>query len=250
MADLKVAIPKFRESVAAILRLRLTKPQAVENGKVQPAQFEVGWGSAFSVVSDKYLVTAFHVLNNGKPRDPAVKFYALVVPGNGDPFFTFPVVAFPVERQDVDMAVLEIGPCSTAGIHLPAIPVSFAPQLDGTQVLTLGFPAPEIVGLNADPQGNFLGGQFFLKSHANEGIVAAQYVVPGNQRLYELNIGWHHGESGGPVATTADQPVAFSLMQQYRNIQSPNGVLPGPRRGFGLPAIQQELEGLGVVGVQ
>src|SRR5216117_236148 len=109
MAGLKVAIPKLRESVAAIMRLRMTKPEIVKKGKVRQAQFECGWGSAFSLVSDKYLVTAFHVLNGGKPRDPNAKFYALVVPGNGDPFFTFPVVAFPVERQDLDMAVLEIG---------------------------------------------------------------------------------------------------------------------------------------------
>jgi len=249
VAGLKVAIPKLRESVAAILKLRMTKPETVKKGKTRPAQFECGWGSAFSAVSDKYLVTAFHVLNGGKPRDPSAKFYALVVPGNGDPFFTFPVVAFPVERHDLDMAVLEIGTCLTAGIHLPALPVSFAPQADGTEVLTMGFPAPEIAGLNADPQGNFLGGSFFLKSHANEGIVAAQYVLAGNLPVYELNVGWHHGESGGPIATLADQPVAFSLMQQYRNVQSPHGIFPGPHRGLALSAIRRELEDLGVVGV-
>jgi hypothetical protein len=249
MADLKVAIPRLRESVAAILRLRLIRPESVEKDQVQPAQFEAGWGSAFCVVSDKYLVTAFHVLNGGKPRDPSANFYALVVPGNGDPFFYFPVVAFLLERPDLDMAVLEIGACSTAGVHLPAMPVSFASPADGTQVLTLGFPAPEIAGLNADQQGNFLGGQFFLKSHANEGIVAAQYVLGGSLPFYELNVGWHHGESGGPIATLADRPAAFSLMQQYRNVQGPHGVLPGPRRGLALSAIRQELEGIGVIGV-
>ena len=243
-----MAIPRLRDSVAAILRLRMTKPETVKHGKVKPAQFEIGWGSAFSVVSDKYLITAFHVLNGGKPRDPAAKFYALVVPGNGNPFFTFPVVGFPVERQDLDMAVLEIGACLAAGIHLPALPVSFSPQADGTQVLTLGFPAPEIAGLNADRQGNFTGGQFFLKSHANEGILAAQYVL-GNLSVYELNVGWHHGESGGPIAVFADQPVAFSLMQHYRNVQGPHGVLAGPRRGLALSEIRQELEALGVVGI-
>jgi hypothetical protein len=249
MTDLKAAIPRLRESVTAILRLRMTKPETVKKGKVRPAQFEGGWGSAFCVLSDKYLVTAFHVLNGGKPRDPATKYYALVVPGNGDPFFYFPVVAFPIERADLDIAVLEIGACSTAGVHLPALPVSFAPHADGTQVLTIGFPAPEIGGLNADPQGNFLGGQFFLKSHANEGIVAAQYVVAGNLPVYELNVGWHHGESGGPIAILTDRPAAFSLMQQYRNVQGPHGVLAGPRRGLALSAMRQSLEGLGVLGV-
>jgi hypothetical protein len=249
MADLRVAIPKLRESVAAVLKLRLTTPESVVAGKVQPAQFEVGWGTAFCVVADRYLVTAFHVLNGGKPRDPDAKFYVLVVPDNGDPFFTFPVLAYPVERTDLDMAVLEIGPCLTAGIHIPALPVAFGPRPDGTQVLTIGFPAPEIVGLNADSQGNFLGGQFFLKSHANGGIVAAHYVIAGGLPVYELNVGWHHGESGGPIAVSADQPAAFSMMQHYRNVQGPHGVLPGPRRGLALSAIRQELERLGVTGV-
>jgi hypothetical protein len=200
---------------------------------------------------DKYVVTAAHILTGGvgSTRNPAAKFYALVVPGNGDPFFTFPVVSFPVERPDLDVAVLELGPCSNAAVHLPAVPVTFAPQPDGAPVLTMGFPAPEIQGLNADPQGNFLGGQFFLKSHANEGIVAAQYRLSGNLEVYELNVGWHHGESGGPIATFADQPVAFSLMQQYRKVQTPDGVVMGPRRGVALSQIKKELNALGVIGV-
>ncbi len=246
---LTVAIPKLRESIAAILRLRLTKPETLDQGKIVPAEFEVGWGSGFCVASDKYLVTAFHVLSAGNARDPAAKFYALVVPGNGDPFYWFPVVSFPVERPNLDMAVLELGPCSAPGVRLSAVPVRFAPQPDGTEVLTMGFPAPEVAGLHADPQGNFLGGQFFLKSHANEGIVAAQYVLAGTLPFYELNVGWHHGESGGPITTLSDQPVAFSLMQHYRNVQGPHGVLAGPRRGLALSAIQNELTGLGVVGV-
>jgi hypothetical protein len=249
MADLKVAIPKLRESIVAIMKLRRTKPETVRKGKVRPAQFEVGWGSAFCVVADKYLVTAFHVLNGGKPREQSAKYYALIVPSNADPFFHFPVVSFPLERSDLDIAVLEIGACSRAGVNLPALPVAFVPQVDGVQVLTMGFPAPEIGALNADPNGNFLGGQFFLKSHANEGIIAAQYALGGNLPVYELNVGWHHGESGGPIAMFADLPVAFSLMQHYRNVQGPHGVLPGPRRGVALSAIRNELEALGVIGL-
>jgi hypothetical protein len=247
---LTVAVPKLRESVTAIFRLRLTKAESIDQGKVVPAQYEVGWGSGFCVLTDKYVVTAFHVLSGGNPaRDPAAKFYALVVPNNGDPFYWFPVLSFPLERPDLDLAVVEVGACSNPAIHLPALPVSFAPQPDGTQVLTMGFPAPEVAGLHADPQGNFLGGQFFLKSHANEGMVAAQYVLAGTLPFYELNVGWHHGESGGPVATTADAPVVFTLMQHYRNVQGPHGVLAGPRRGIALSAIQNELTGLGVVAV-
>jgi hypothetical protein len=230
--------------VVAVFRFRQVRSQTTKKGKVRPAQYNVGSGSGFSVVADRYVVTAFHVLNEGRPRNPQDKFLVFVVPGNGDPAFHFPVIAFPIERADLDLAVIEIGPCATQGVHLPAVPVSFTPQADGTRVLTIGFPAPEVVGLNIDPQGNYLGGQFFLKSHANEGIVSAQYLI-GPLRVYEFNIGWHHGESGGPVVRLDDPAAAFTVMQQYRNIKSPHGIVAGPHRGCALSALQQDLSRLG-----
>jgi len=246
LADLQTAIPILRDSVAAVLRIRMTRPATVKKGKVRPAKYGAALGgSAFCVVADRYLITAFHVLNDGKPRNPGDKFYVFIVPGNGDPAFHFPVVAFPLERADLDIAVLEIGPCATAGIHIPAIPVSFTPRAGGTRVITLGYPAPAITALNVDPQGNYGGGQFFLKSHANEGIVSADYTI-GGVLVYELNVGWHHGESGGPIAALEDHPVVFSLMQHYRNIQSPHGTVAGPHRGCALAGVQQELTALGV----
>jgi hypothetical protein len=100
------------------------------------------------------------------------------------------------------------------------------------------------MGVNIDPQGNYRGGQFFLKSHANEGIVSAQYPM-GPLHMYEFNVGWHHGESGGPVVRLADPLAAFTIMQQYRNIQSPHGTVAGPHRGCALTSIRTEIEKLG-----
>jgi hypothetical protein len=246
IAGAATAILSIRDSVAALLRIHMSRPEIVKKGKARPAQVQASLGaSAFCVVADRYFVTAFHVLNEGQPRNPADKFYALVVPGNGDPLFHFPVVGFPVERPDLDVAVLEIEPCGNSGVHVPAVPVSFTARTDGTRVITVGYPAPEIMDLKVDHHGNFHGGKFFLKSHANEGIVSAQYVIDG-VLLYELSVGWHHGESGGPVADEADQPAVFCLMQHYRNIQSPHGVVPGPHRGCALSGIQRELKALGV----
>jgi len=242
--DLITAIPKVRESVVAVFRYQQTRPQTTKKGKVRPAQFKFGWGSGFAVVTDRYVVTAHHVLNEGKPRDPSDRFVAIVVPGNDDPFFHFPVVGFPLERDDCDLAILEIGPCSNASVHLPALPVSFAEPTDGARVLTVGFPAPEVVGLNIDPAGVFQGGQFFLKSHANEGILSAKYLI-GSLRVYEFNVAWHHGESGGPVVRLEDPMAVFTLMQQYRKVTAPHGVMAGPRRGCALSSIQADLVRLG-----
>jgi hypothetical protein len=232
------AIAGLRPSVAAILRLR----------PAGPTQFQATLGgSAFCVVADRYLVTAFHVLNGGQPRDANDRFVAFVVPGNGEAAFHFPVTGFPVERPDVDIAVLEIGRAAAPGVTIPAVALSFDRSPDGARVITVGFPSPEIAGLTVDPAGTFLGGQFFLKSHANEGIVSAQYDIAGSL-VYELNIGWHNGESGGPIATMSDPPRAFSLMQHYRNVQTPHGTAAGPHRGCALSAIRQDLARLGVPG--
>lgn len=239
MSDLATAIPAARESVAAILRVH---PKQAEKGE---AAYEVGLaGSAFAV-ADRLLLTAHHILNSGAPRDRADKFYALTVPRNGDEARVFPVVAFPLERSDCDVAALEIGPSATPGARLSALAISFARPPDGSRVVTIGFPAPEIASVALDRHGNYTSGRFFLKSHANEGIVSAQYdLAPGH--IYELNVGWHHGESGGPIVALSDPPAAISLMQHYRNIQSPHGVVAGPHRGYALSVIRDELAALGV----
>jgi len=118
MTDLRIAVPRLRESVVAVLGLLMTKPQTVKKGKVLHAQFDCTWGSGFCVTQDKYVVTTHHIFNKGKPRNPATKFYVLTVPGNGDPFYFFPVVSFPVERPALDVAVLEVGACSNPAVHL------------------------------------------------------------------------------------------------------------------------------------
>lgn len=242
--DLAAAIPIVRRSVVAIFRYRLVRPETTKKGKLRPAEYKVGWGSGFCVVSDHYIVTAFHVLSDEQRRNPADRFLAFVVPDNDNPAYHFPVIGFPVERPDLDLAILEIGQCATAGIQLPAVPVTFAAQQDGSRVLTMGFPAPKVAKLNIDSQGNYVGGQFFLKSHANEGILSAQYVL-GQLQMYEFNVGWHHGESGGPALCLNDPVAVFTVMQQYRNIRSPHGVVAGPHRGCALSAVRQDIEHLG-----
>src|SRR5439155_408059 len=57
----------------------------------------------------------------------------------------------------------------------------------------------------------------------------AQYDF-GPHYSYELNVGWHHGESGGPIFSL-EPLAAFAMMQSYRNIQSPHGVVAGPHMG-------------------
>jgi len=248
MGDLVNAVSVLRDGAVAILRIHLERPEVVKKGKVLPGKVGCSFGSGFCVSPNKYVLTAHHVLNGGKPRDPQDMFYVFTVPGNGDSAFHFPVTGFPLEHQGLDFAVLEIGPCATEGVELPALMVSFGAVSDGASVVTVGYPAPEIINIKVDQELNYNGGQFFLKSHANEGIVAAQYMLDSN-RIYELNVGWHHGESGGPIAVVEPEPKVFSVMQHYRDVQSPHGVVAGPHRGFALAAIEAELAALGISGM-
>lgn len=238
------AITIAREATVAILRYRKVASQKVKKNKTVPAKYQLFWGSGLGIVADRYVLTAFHVLNGGEPRDVRDKFVVFTVPGNGPAAHHFPVIGFPIESPAADLAVLEVGPSTIAGAHLPALALSSASHPDGTRVLTLGFPAPEVQAIDISESDEYRSGQFFLKSHANEGIVAAQYAANGSL-IYEFNVGWHHGESGGPVLSYDENPTAFTVMSHYRNVPSPNGVLAGPRRGFALSSIGQSLTSLG-----
>lgn len=240
MTNMVNAIAQIRDSVCAIMRI-IKKQRRKGKKKKQPVvQFKLVFvGTAWCVVVNRFLITAHHVLNTGKARDPQDLFYAFSVPGNGLRAFHFPITRFLLEDANCDVAILEIGPPATPGQGIPSAPITFNRPPDGTKVFTFGFPTPEISKAKLNQNGQFIGGQFFLKGHVNEGIVAAQYDFSGSW-FYEFNVGWHHGESGGPVLNI-DPVAAFAIMQHYRNIQTPHGIVAGPHRGRSLEVVQQQL---------
>ena len=244
MSTIAAALPKTRNSVCALMRVvrhakKKRRRQGAPSQEIQVALTFVG--TAWCIVESRILVTAHHVLNSGKPRDPNDRFYAFSVPDNGPKAFHFPVAGFLFEDPKSDTAILEIGEPAEKGQRVPPVTVTFSRPPDGTHVLTIGYPAPEIAGANVSPAGEFLGGgQFFLKSHANEGVVAAQYEI-NDGWYYEFNVGWHHGESGGPVIILGEERAVFSIMQHYRNVKTPHGVFPGPHRGIAIEVIKGAL---------
>lgn len=244
MSDFVAGIARVRDSVAAVMKI--TKEAPVDGGVAGalPA-FGVSFvGTAWCVVEDRYFVTAHHVLNNGRPRDESDRFVLFFVPDNALMGYHTDVTGFVREDAANDMAVIEIGapPKGMAGV--PALPIAFDRPVDGTRVLTYGFPSPVITAATVDIDGNWGGGQLLLKGHANEGIIAGQYDQAG-AHIFELNVGWHHGESGGPVVRL-DPLATFALMQSYRGIQSPTGVYPGPHQARSIDSIRDALSSLPV----
>jgi hypothetical protein len=219
-------------------------PAPDSSGSSAPPQYAVSFvGTAWCIVESRYFITANHIFNKGQPRNPEDKFILFFVPNNGLVAYHTNVTGFVLENEAYDIALIEISSLPPQVTSVPAVPVTFAVQDDGTRVLTYGFPSPIISNAQVGVQGDWVRGSIFLKGHANEGIIAGQYDLNG-ALAYELNVGWHHGESGGPIFKL-DPTAAFALMQTYRGIQSPNGVYPGPRRGFSVEVIKSTLEGIG-----
>lgn len=244
MSDLVESIAQIRDSVVAVLRIHRVSTGGDAKLGATPPQFQIAIvGTAWCIVENRLLLTAHHVLNGGQPRDPSDRFFIFAVPQNGPVAYHIPVTAFPLEAPESDMAALEIAPPAAGVPRIPAIAVTFETQPDGQRVLTYGFPSPTIAKASVDANGNWLGGELFLKGHANEGIIAGQFGI-NNQLIYELNVGWHHGESGGPIIRVAPA-AAFSMMQRYRNIQTPHGTVAGPHQGTSLSVIERALRDLG-----
>lgn len=126
--DIVQLIAARRDAVCAVMRIHQTKPERVKGSKVKPAEFQVSFvGTAFGIAHNKRVVTAYHVLNNGQPRDPKDKFFLFVVPANGPKAYQLPVVGYPLERADLDFAVLEHGPCPLGNYEVHATPISKRP---------------------------------------------------------------------------------------------------------------------------
>jgi len=248
MPTVEEALPQVRDSICAVMRIVRKKKKKRRRKADASTHVEIRLafvGTAWCVVESKLIVTAHHVLNGGNDRDQADRFYVFTVPGNKQKAYHFPVVGFPLEDSKTDIAVLELGDPKEKGQTIPPVPVSFSSAADGSRVLTIGFPSPKISGANVNPEGEFLGGgDFFLKSHVNEGVIAAQYELDG-KLYYEFNVGWHHGESGGPVFRIDSEPAVISIMQDYRNVDTPHGIMPGPHRGIAIAAAKEPLLDLG-----
>jgi hypothetical protein len=239
MNDFVAGIARIRDSVAAVMKITREPPADDAPADALPSFGVAFVGTAWCVVRNRYFVTAHHVFGDQQARNADDRFVLFFVPGNGLMGFHTPVTDIVFDDPGNDMALIEIeGP--PKGMHgIPALPVAFDYPADGTRVLTYGFPSPVISAATVDVDGNWSGGELLLKGHANEGIVAGQYEQSG-AHIFELNVGWHHGESGGPVVRLA--PVAaFALMQAYRGIQSPNGVYAGPHQGRSMSALRAAL---------
>lgn len=227
-------ISAMRDSVVAILRVHPT------GGTKWMAKIA---GTGCCIVDNHYILTAYHIFNDGKQRISNDRFYACCVPQNGPIYQSVPIISYPFEDVVNDMAILEIDPKTNVKFSVNSLDITFRDHDDGEPVITMGFPEPKINNAQVDAQFNWRGGDMFLKSYANEGIISAQFDV-NSIKIYEFNVHWFEGESGGPIVSV-DPFSVFAVMQSYRPITTPTGMVPGPRQGRPLSLIEPDLRSLG-----
>lgn len=121
-SDLIRSITSIRNSVCAILRIRRETQNTFQLHIV---------GTAWCIVPRQILVTAFHILNNGQPRNPNDNFFAFFVPNNGPRARHTPVVNFLLEDANADMAILAINSDPLQALQIPAVPITFESVPDG-----------------------------------------------------------------------------------------------------------------------
>ncbi|MBA7688014.1 hypothetical protein ES703_96488 [subsurface metagenome] len=231
--EMATNIKQVRNSVCGLLRVH----------HVSGNQYNVAIvGTAWCVIRNHYFVTAYHVLNNGQARNQNDKFFILRAPENGPKLERTPVVAFTFEDQACDYAILEINRQEGATLVFDALTIYTGQVEDGTKVLTYGYPSPKVSRAGINKQGQLIGINTVLLSHGNEGIVASQYAQ-GQYHMYELNVGWHHGESGGPILIL-NPPRVLAIMQRYKNISTPHGTVAGPHLGVSIEAISSQIANL------
>jgi len=232
------AVARARDAICAVARVR--------RHSAGVPRLDVT-GTAWAAGTPTTFITASHVVS---PRGPDDRWYVLRrVDAASMDLHVWPVSEVLLDDPELDVAVLRV-PGSTVPAGIPVV-VEHVP--DGTRVLTLGCPSAKIQNGVLSGQGELLKACAFLAPFANEGIVSGHYEVSTEEspsrrlgHLYEFNVSWLNGESGGAVIQV--QPFgAFAVMQSYRRIPTPVGDVPGPRRGFALEALAPQLRSLGML---
>lgn len=232
------AVARARDAICAVVRLRRDDAGAL--------RVEVS-GTAWAAGAPTTFLTASHVVN---PRPEGQRWYVVrrTSPASTE-LEIWPVEAVLLDDAELDVAVLRV-PASTVRRPLPLV---LEQVEDGTRVLTFGCPSARVQDGVVTPRGELTKAHAFLAPFANEGIVSGHYDVWNEESparhlgpLYEFNVSWLNGESGGAVIRV--QPFgAFAVMQSYRKIPTPLGDVPGPRRGFGLSSLADRLRELGML---
>jgi S1-C subfamily serine protease len=177
---------------AAFVAKRIFKPQIGLLGDSSARPKSVGTG--FFITEDGYLVTNFHVVEDAES-------YAIKTRKG-----TFPAQLIKSDKGN-DIALLKV-----SGIF-NALPISTNRQLRlGQSVFTIGFPNPDMQG---------------LEPKLTRGEISSLAGMKDDARHYQISVPVQPGNSGGPLVDMAGNAVGIVTMRlgDYRTLRL-TGALP------------------------
>jgi S1-C subfamily serine protease len=178
-------------------------------GQTSPAEGQVSVGTGW-LAPKGYVVTALHVVGDAAQ---------VMLAQNGNPVGSAEVV---VADPANDVAILR--PKFNDGPHV-AIPLRLGPAPLGLKVFTLGYPAPEQMGLS-------------IKMTSGEVSALAGLDVASSRqddaRLMQVSIPVHSGNSGGPVidATGHAAGIVISKLEQTSDTEVAQNVSYAIKIGY------------------
>lgn len=172
----------FKALVSTILLITLTSTSLSKAQTSAPSKHTLSYGTGFFISEDGVVATCRHVVSGAKSIS--------IRTADGTQF----QVTNAVELEIDDIALLKI--VSTNESKFKALPVlqdSNALEL-GEDIMTMGFPNPEIQGTNPK---------------FGQGIVSALTGFKDKKRLIQISIPIQPGNSGGPVVNSKGNVVAM-----------------------------------------
>jgi len=148
--------------------VRVLPPPAPERPPIQDQKGTGSIGTAFAVLTNHTLVTAFHVIDGAKNIE--------VTCGSG------PSTQATVGKVDPanDLALILITGSAAGYLHMSAE----SSLQQGQRVFTMGFPAPDVLGYEAK---------------YSEGAVSSLSGIQGAASLLQMTVPVQPGNSGGPL---------------------------------------------------
>jgi len=222
--DLGVAVARVRQSfnlydppdqgVDATLP---SAPETTSQGSDASSQVvQVGSATGFFVTTDGYILTCYHAVKDG------IGFLILKNDGAVEPAS---IVAF---DETSDLALLKADCVST--------PVNFGRMADiqlGQSVFTIGYPSPQLQGLDAK---------------VTKGVISSLTGLHGDVKVLQIDAAIQPGNSGGPLVTENGKVVGVVNAQAnevfYSRVtgSAPQNVNFAVKREFVMAFLQSQAE--------
>jgi len=170
------------EKFYTILLIFLSPLFFLSPSKADTDAIEAGFGTGWALTS-RHIVTANHVIADAK---------YVSIPIENKRFISARVL---INDPINDLAILEL---EEDTIQLKPLPLANRSARIGTQVFTIGFPLPGLMG---------------IEPKLTTGIINARSGLQGDRRTYQISVPVQSGNSGGPLLNMQGEVVGITTFK-------------------------------------